>query len=249
SPQEVPFDKVFTVPQYNLVISTDARGTIKVWHGDTGEELAAFSTSSSSCTLITYIVNNKPFLTAGTAGGALYTFEATSLNQASHIIAFQNSGIDLLLCSPDKQWIVAGSTNSASVSSKVFYAECLIDSTDEPPISNSLPISKCTAACWLPNQAARIAIMHEEHAAFQMNITVFDIALKKTKYKLEILAQQVASFAVPGGSWREQTIMQGYGTETILLGHGSELKLCSVFGTQHETFQDHKNTITSIWVV
>uniref|UniRef100_A0A8D0L1R4 Uncharacterized protein n=1 Tax=Sphenodon punctatus TaxID=8508 RepID=A0A8D0L1R4_SPHPU len=90
--------------------------------------------------------------------------------------------------------------------------------------------------------------MHEEHAAFQMNITVFDIALKKTKYKLEILAQQVASFAVPGGSWREQTIMQGYGTETILLGHGSELKLCSVFGTQHETFQDHKNTITSIWV-
>nr|XP_014430444.1 F-box/WD repeat-containing protein 12-like [Pelodiscus sinensis] len=120
--QEVPFVKVITVPQYKLAISTDAHGTIKVWDGETGEELAAFSTSSSSCSLVTFSVNKQLFLAAATAGGAIYILEVPNLNQVSHITAFQNSSIDLLLCSPDKQWLVAGSTENADTSLKVQHA-------------------------------------------------------------------------------------------------------------------------------
>ncbi|XP_030424395.1 F-box/WD repeat-containing protein 12 isoform X2 [Gopherus evgoodei] len=246
--QEVPFIKVITVPEYKLAISTDARGTIKVWHGESGEELAAFSTSSSSSTLVTYSVNNKPFLTAATAGGVIYTLEVPNLNQVSCITAFQNSSIDLLLCSPDEQWLVAGSTENADTSSKIFYTDCLINPADESPASGSLPVNNCDVGCWLPKAPARIAVMHQDHMSVQRNITVFDLAVKKSKYKMEVLAQQVASFTLPGRTWTTPILMKGHGTETILLGCGSNLELYSIFGTQLEAFQHHNNTITSIWV-
>lgn len=57
-----------------------------------------------------------------TAGGAIYTLEVPNLNQVSCIAAFQNSSIDLLLCSPDKQCLVAGSTENANTFPKVQYA-------------------------------------------------------------------------------------------------------------------------------
>ncbi|KAM7169843.1 F-box/WD repeat-containing protein 12 isoform 1-T1 [Macrochelys suwanniensis] len=246
--QEVPFVKVITVPQYKLAISADARGTIKVWHGETGEELAAFSTSSSSSSLVTYSVNNKPFLTVATAGGVIYTLEVPNLNQVSCITAFQNSSIDLLLCSPDKQWLVAGSTENANTSPKVFYTDCLINPADEPPVSSSLPVNNCAVVCWLPKAPARIAVMHQDRISVQRNITVFDLAVKKSKYKMEVIAQQVASFTLPGSTWTTAVLMEGHGTETVLLGCGSNLTLYSIFGTQLEAFQHHNNTITSIWV-
>ncbi|XP_043406383.1 F-box/WD repeat-containing protein 12 isoform X5 [Chelonia mydas] len=246
--QEVPFVKVITVPQYKLAISTDAFGTIKVWHGETGEELAAFSTSSSSSSLVTYSVNNKPFLTVATAGGAIYTLEVPNLNQVSCIAAFQNSSIDLLLCSPDKQCLVAGSTENANTFPKMFYTDCLINPVDEPPISSSLPVNNCAVVCWLPKAPARIAVMHQDRMSVQRNITVFDLAVKKSKYKTEVLAQQIASFTLPQSTWPTAILMEGHGTETILLGCGSNLKLYSIFGTQLEAFQHHNNTITSIWV-
>ncbi|KAM7095818.1 LOW QUALITY PROTEIN: F-box/WD repeat-containing protein 12 [Ciconia maguari] len=42
--------------------------------------------------------------------------------------------------------------------------------------------------------------------------------------------------------------MEGHRTEIILLGCGSALKLQSIFGALLERFQDHHDTITSIWV-
>uniref|UniRef100_A0A8C3I5J8 F-box domain-containing protein n=1 Tax=Chrysemys picta bellii TaxID=8478 RepID=A0A8C3I5J8_CHRPI len=246
--QEVPFVKVITVPEYKLAISTDARGTIKVWHGESGEELAAFSTSSSSSSLVTYSVNDKPFLTAATAGGAIYTLEVPNLNQVSCITAFQNSSIDLLLCSPDEQWVIAGSTENAAPSPKIFHTDCLINPADESPESSWLPVNNCAVVCWLPKAPARIAVVHRDRMSVQRNITVFDLALKKSKYKMEVLAQQVASFTLPGGTWTTEILMKGHGTETILLGCGANLELYSIFGTQVEAFQHHNNTITSIWV-
>ncbi|XP_019392498.1 PREDICTED: F-box/WD repeat-containing protein 12 isoform X1 [Crocodylus porosus] len=246
--QEIPLLKVITLPKYKVAITTDASGTIKAWQGETGKELASFSTSSSSCNLVTYSVNSKPFLSAATAGGAIYTLEVPNLNQVSRITAFQNSKIDLFLCSPDKLWLVAGSTESADVSTKVFSTDCLIQPTeDKSPICTSLPIREHVTACWLPKQPARIAVMHKDHA-LHTNITVLDLAVKKSKYKSEILAQQVTRFTLPENRWNMQSLMEGYGTETILIGCGSELKLYSISGTQLECFQDHKDTITSLWV-
>ncbi|XP_074860971.1 F-box/WD repeat-containing protein 12 isoform X2 [Carettochelys insculpta] len=247
-PQEVPLVKLITVPQYKVAVSTDARGTIKVWHGETGEELAAFSTSSSSCSLVPYCVNKQPFLSAATAGGAIYTLEVPNLKQVSRIAAFQNSSIDLFVCSPDKQWLIAGSTETADTSVKVFYTDCLISPKDEPPLSSSLPVNKCVTICCFPKAPARVAVMHKDYMSAEMNITVFDLAVRKSKYKMEVLAQQVANFTLPGGTGNPAVLMEGYGQETILLACGSDLKLYSVSGTQLEVFQDHKDAITSVWV-
>uniref|UniRef100_A0A8C0G2F4 Uncharacterized protein n=1 Tax=Chelonoidis abingdonii TaxID=106734 RepID=A0A8C0G2F4_CHEAB len=233
-------------PEYKLAISTDARGTIKVWHGESGQELAAFSTSSSSSSLVAYSVNNKPFLTVTIAGGVICTLEVPNLNQVSCITAFQNSSIDLLLCSPDEQWLVYICLYFSL--HQIFYTDCLINPADESPVSGSLPVNNCAVGCWLPKAPARIAVMHQDHMSVQRNITVFDLAVKN--------GQKVISRDPHGDhslqpllTWTTPILMKGHGTETILLACGSNLELYSIFGTQLEAFQHHNNTITSIWVV
>lgn len=62
----------------------------------------------------------------GTEEGTLFTLAAADLNEISCIKVFQNSGIDLSLCSPDGQWIVVCPTSSAIVSPKVLFC-CLLD--------------------------------------------------------------------------------------------------------------------------
>lgn len=64
--QEGPILNMMTLPNYKLVVTTDCVGMIKAWHGDTGKELAAFSTSSSSNSLVAYTIGDKPFLTVST---------------------------------------------------------------------------------------------------------------------------------------------------------------------------------------
>ncbi|OPJ71926.1 hypothetical protein AV530_009267 [Patagioenas fasciata monilis] len=43
-------------------------------------------------------------------------------------------------------------------------------------------------------------------------------------------------------------LMERHRTAIILQGCGSALKLCSIFGALLERFQDHHDTITSLWV-
>ncbi|KAM6413703.1 LOW QUALITY PROTEIN: uncharacterized protein O9250_006086 [Rhynochetos jubatus] len=53
----------------------------------------------------------------------------------------------------------------------------------------------------------------------------------------------------PGKPQQVTPFQEGPRTEIILLGHGSALRLYSIFGALLECFQDHHDTITSIWVV
>ncbi|XP_062826031.1 F-box/WD repeat-containing protein 12 isoform X1 [Anolis carolinensis] len=247
--QEAPLLNIITFPLHKLAATTDSQGTVKLWHGDTGEELAAFSVSSSSCSVVGYTINNKPFLTVGTGEGVLYQLAAADLSQVLRTKVFHAGGIELSLCSPDGQWIIVCPTDPA-YSPKVFYTHCVTHpDDDELMLSSPLPVTDHRlVTCWLPAEPARIAIMHNDEINFR--IVCFDIAIeKKSRYKRNITAQQVASFTLPTQEpWMTEKIMKGSGKQTILIAAGLELKLYSLMGTELMAFKDHYKIITSIWV-
>ncbi|KAM6060061.1 LOW QUALITY PROTEIN: F-box/WD repeat-containing protein 12 [Theristicus caerulescens] len=145
--------QAITVLQHRLAVI--ACQVIPAWQGDSGEQLAAFSTSPPSCSLATHSVNNKPFL------------------------------------------VVSRLKKNAN---------------------------KCPAS---PSEAR------------QCLLVVFSLTEE---------AQQVSVFTLPGRFQSTSSCMEGHRTEIILLGHGSALKLYSIFGALLECFQDHHDTSTSIWV-
>ncbi|KAM6248255.1 LOW QUALITY PROTEIN: F-box/WD repeat-containing protein 12 [Spheniscus humboldti] len=147
---------------------------IQAWQGDSGEQLAAFSTSPPSCSLAAHSVNNKPFLAhqkyhmGATAGGAAYALKIPDVNR------------------------VGGRLDTEA--------------------------QRKTNGC-LPG--------------------VFSLTER---------APQVSGFPLPARFQSTPSCMEGHRTVIILLGCGSALKLYSIFGALLECFQDHHDTITSIWV-
>ncbi|XP_053233730.1 F-box/WD repeat-containing protein 12 [Podarcis raffonei] len=245
--QENGLQNIATFPSEKLVATIDCHGIIKLWHGETGEELATFSVSSASCSVVAYTINSKPFLTVGTGGGKLCTLVAADLSQISSTQLFQNCGINSLLCSPDGLWIVARPTDNA-LPPKVVYTHSATNSVDDELLSSPLPIrGQCLDTCWLPAEPARVAVLHDEERNF--HIVSLDIHIeKKSKYKMSITARQVADFTLPAQLRIGETIMKGFGKQTILLATGPELKLYTLSGTELMAFKDHHNSITSIWV-
>lgn len=55
--------KILSDEQHEVVITADSQGLIKTWQGQSGQELASFSTSSSHCTLLQYNIDDDWFLT------------------------------------------------------------------------------------------------------------------------------------------------------------------------------------------
>lgn len=68
-------------------------------------------------------------------------------------------------------------------------------------------------------------------------------------FSLREYVPQVSGFPLPGRFHSTPSCMEKRRTETILLRCGAALKLYSIFGALLEHFQDHQDTITSIWVV
>ncbi|XP_020836920.1 F-box/WD repeat-containing protein 12-like isoform X1 [Phascolarctos cinereus] len=247
SVQPAPLRRLLTVPEHRLVITMDGRGTIKVWDGQTGKEQATFITPSTWCNLVLCGVPENPFLTVAITEGVLYTLTVPCLKEVSQVTAFQNCHIDLLLCSPDKNWILVGSTETPDVLVKVFHTDSLTRRSEDKPLSNSLPVGECRNASWAPREAARLIVLHEDRTTRNLSVTTFDIASKQSKNKVEILAQQVASFILPESS-RTPHILESHGSDVILLGCGSGLTIFSITGNLLASFQDHHQMITSIWV-
>uniref|UniRef100_A0ACB8EIA5 Uncharacterized protein n=1 Tax=Sphaerodactylus townsendi TaxID=933632 RepID=A0ACB8EIA5_9SAUR len=247
--QETKLVQVITLPQHNLVVTGDLSGTIKLWHGDTGEELGAFSADSTFCPAVAYTINNKLFLSIASSSEKIYTLAAPTLSQISCIRPFPNCGVNLSQCSPDGQSIVVLPLDGNDAP-KVLYTHYATNPEDDRLMfSSPLPINTCVfVTCWLPAEPARIALMHDADQPY--NITTFDITVQKSKYKMNIVAQQVATFRLPKKhtSIHHRTIA-GFGKQTLVIALDMELKLYSLNGTELCTFQDHKKTITSIWVV
>lgn len=58
-----PLMGIIADEKQEVVITSDSTGLIKTWQGQTGQELASFSTASSHSTLLQYNINNNWFLT------------------------------------------------------------------------------------------------------------------------------------------------------------------------------------------
>lgn len=245
--QQEALSQLIAVPQENIVLTSDVKGTIKVWNGQKGEELAAFTTNTAKCVMAIYTVHGNMFVSAGIGGGFLYTLGVPALNEISRIRVYTDDAVDVVLCSPDTQWIVAANLYNINELPKIFCSDSITNpSNDEPTITSTLPINGCIAACWLPKEAARIGVINrgpdQEHKVTTLNITA-----KKYKYKTEIIVEQVASFAVPGRGSSVSHIC-GHGTETLLLASGPELYLYTISGSKLASFKDHTEDITSICV-
>lgn len=56
-----PLTGIINDEKGEVVIRADSRGLITTWHGQTGQEVAPFSSTSSHCTLLQYNVDNTWF--------------------------------------------------------------------------------------------------------------------------------------------------------------------------------------------
>nr|XP_031298165.1 cyclin-dependent kinase 20 isoform X6 [Camelus dromedarius] len=235
-----------TYPRLQLVVTVDERGLIKVWKAEDGCEWASFSLPTYSSALEACDILEGPLLLAACAEGALYTLTVPPLQLLSRVSVFPSNRTSLL-CSPDRQWVFA-STQNSDLGPKVFHTLSLLcPSEDEPPVYTTLPVELTSRACWAPAEAARLTVMHRNDNGMQLVVTTYELEAKKTRNRVDILVQQIASFLLPDTMMPPQ-LMKSHGSQVILLVSGSELVLFTVHGLQLAAFQDHQRPITSMWV-
>lgn len=148
-----PFTEAACDEQREVVITADSAGLVKTWQGETGRELASFSTSSLRCTLLQYNVNGGWFLAVsspqrsrsknrksgwrfsfekifqvGTSQGSVRTLAGSNLTERSSVKVCDTFKVNTLLVSPDRKYIIAGTKDNDDLSPKVFFVffDCLI---------------------------------------------------------------------------------------------------------------------------
>ncbi|KAM6924690.1 F-box/WD repeat-containing protein 12 [Xenentodon cancila] len=249
SPVQSPLRAIVSDEQREVVITSDSTGLIKIWQGQTGQELASFSTASPHCALLQYNINDAWFLTVGTSQGSVCTLADVSLTTKSSVMVCNSFKVNILLVSPDKKWITAGTKDSDDLSPKVIYTKSLTSpSKDEDPLCQSVLISGCQAAVFIPTQPARLAIVHCTEHRHNKALTVFDVSIKKMKCKSEILVQQVESFPLALNTQSPQILLEAKNSNCIVLAAGEQLWVYSLKGALLASFKDHTRPISSICV-
>ncbi|XP_072305022.1 F-box/WD repeat-containing protein 12 [Eucyclogobius newberryi] len=243
-----PMTDMITDPQHNLVVTVDSTGLVTTWHSQTGQQMATFPSGFSHSQLLTYTINNNWFLSVGGRLGSVITLAGPDLTKRSTFMVCDSFQVTTLLISPDKRWIIAGTKDNNDFSAKVMHTESLTseESEDEEPLCQSLPVAGCQAAVFIPTQASRLVIIH---TGLQSNniLTVFDICLKKSKYKTEIMVNQVKSFDLTQVS-AAQLLLKAKDSNCILLSAGHQLFVYSLNGELLQSFSDHTMPISAMWV-
>lgn len=73
---------------------------------------------------------------------------------------------------------------------QVFYTQSLLcRSEDETPASTTLPIWLMSRACWTPDEAARLMVMHRNDSGLQLVITTYELGSRKSRDRVEILGK------------------------------------------------------------
>ncbi|XP_038128457.1 F-box/WD repeat-containing protein 12 [Cyprinodon tularosa] len=249
SPVQNPLTGIIADEKKEVIITSDSTGLIKSCQGQTGQELASFSTESSHCKLLQFNINNDWFLIVGTRGGSICTLADLTLTKKSSLMVCDPFRADVLLVSPDKKWIVAGTTENVDLSLKVIYSESLTSpSEDDDPLCQTVPVRGCQAAVFIPTQPARLAIIHHTELRGNKALTVFDVSIKKMKYKTEIQVQQVESFSLDLNHFNSQILLEAKNSNCIVLAGGQQLFVYSLKGVLLASFTDHTMPISSICV-
>uniref|UniRef100_A0A3P9LCP7 Zgc:171857 n=1 Tax=Oryzias latipes TaxID=8090 RepID=A0A3P9LCP7_ORYLA len=239
------------------VCSASTDGTVRAWNIRNGEllwctpvqsPLTGIICEEQHQVVITSDSNGLIKTWQGQTGQELGSFSTSSphLTLLNIVLFF----FDLLLVSPDKKWVVAGTKDRSDLFPKVISSVSLTSpSEDEDPLCQSLPVTGCHAAVFLPSLPARLAIIHQS-GSFRNNksLTVFDISIKKKKYSSEINVQQVESFPLTLLSSESQILLEAKSSDCIVLAAGQQLWVYSLKGVLLTSFSDHILPISSICV-
>ncbi|KAL6075340.1 hypothetical protein STEG23_005290 [Scotinomys teguina] len=243
--QPAPLVSLVTYPLLQLVVTVDTRGLIIGWKVETGSEWASFCLPTFCSSMEACGHAEGPFLMVACAEGNLYTLTVPRLQVVSKVATFSHTSVNLT-CSPDQQWVFVFAQGS-DLGPKVFYTQSLLyPSEDGLPVSTSLPVRLSSRACWAPEEAARLMVMHRDVRGKHLVITTFNLKASKSRDRVSIVEQQLASFSLPDTVTPH--LMQGHGSQVILLASRSELVLFTIHGLQLVAFQDHQRPITSMWV-
>ncbi|KAM4609759.1 F-box/WD repeat-containing protein 12 isoform 2-T2 [Polymixia lowei] len=249
SPVQGPLTGIVSDGEHGIVITADSTGLIKSWQGENGQELASFSAGSPHCTLLQYNINNSCLLSVGTGQGSVCTLAGPALSKRSSLVVCDSFQVNILLISPDKKWILAGTKNHVDLSPKVICTESLTSlSEEEEPLSQCLPVPGCQAAVFIPTQPARLATVHQEGRSNNKALTVLDVSMKKTKYKSEIQVQQAESFTMTLKSRASEILLEAKDGSTLVVAADRELWVYSLKGVLLANFKDHTEPISSICV-
>lgn len=246
-PSQNPLTDMITDDQRNFVVTADSTGLITTWDGQTGQQIATFSTGFSHSKLLSYTINDNWFLSVGGRLGSVTTLVGPDLTKKTTFMVCDTFQVTTLLISPDKKWLVAGTKDNDDLSVKVVYTDSLAsEAEDEELLCQSLPVAGCQAAVFVPTQPARLAIAHKGPQHNNI-LTVFDICLKKSKYKTEIQIIQAKSFKLTQVR-SPQHLLQAKDSNCIVLAAGQQLFVYSLNGELLHSFSDHTMPISAIWV-
>ncbi|KAL1021502.1 hypothetical protein UPYG_G00014080 [Umbra pygmaea] len=252
SPVQSPLTGMVAEQGGGRVLTSDSSGMVKAWDGQSGQEVSSYSSASPQCTMLSFSINGSYFLSVGTSQGSVHTLTSPSLLKLSSLVVCDTFKVNLLLASPDKKWILAGTRENIVISPKVLSSQSLTcPSEDEDPLCQCLPISGCYAATFLPSQAARLATVHckdQSHTHPNKVLSVFDISVKKTRYTSEIQVDQVERFEVVFDSRTSDILLEGKGSSTLVVAAGQELRVYNLKGQLLCGFKDHIQPITSVCV-
>ncbi|XP_076023198.1 F-box/WD repeat-containing protein 12 [Genypterus blacodes] len=247
SPVQSPLTGIISDGELGIVITADNTGLIKTWQGQTGQEVASCATGSPHCTLLPYHFNSSWFLSVGTRQGSVYTLAGSTLTRKSSVVVCDTFKVNIILVSPDKKWIAAGTNENDDFSPKVMYTESLtFPSEDEDPLCQNVPVTGCQAAVFIPTQPARLAVVHHNGGRNNKALTVLDVSIKKTKYKSEILVQQVVSFSLTVNRWNSHILLEAKDSNTLVMAVDQELLVYSLQGALLANFKHHTMPISSI---
>uniref|UniRef100_A0A673Z4E5 Si:ch73-142c19.1 n=1 Tax=Salmo trutta TaxID=8032 RepID=A0A673Z4E5_SALTR len=254
SPVQSPLTGMVADGGHGGVITSDSTGLLKAWDGQSGQEMSFYSSASPQCTLLPYSMEGSSFLSVGTSQGSVHTLTSPSLSKLSTLVVCDTFKVNLLLASPDKKWILAGTTEDMDMSPKVLSSQSVTcPSEKEDLLCQCLPVSGCNAAAFLPSQPARLATVHcknNSHLNTHHNkvLSVFDIIIKKTRFKTEIQVEQVEKFELVFEGRTSDILLEGKGSSTLVVAAHRELKVYTVKGELICSFKDHTEPICSICV-
>lgn len=77
---------------------------------------------------------------------------------------------------------------------------------DEPPVSTALPIGLTSRACWAPDEAARLVVMHRGDSSVQWMVTTYELEAKKCKDAMNILGKDPISGLWVPCRWHQHCI-------------------------------------------
>lgn len=81
-------------------------------------------------------------------------------------------------------------TEAGGAVPQVFHSHSLLcPLEDEPPVSTALPIGLTSRACWAPDEAARLVVVHRDDSGVQWVVTTYELGVKKSRDAMNVLGK------------------------------------------------------------